>query len=137
MSSGLVGRSSLAHAGVAVQALDGPLVSGYGLRWADGSSGRMPVAHEVRIVYCTQCNWLLRAAWVAQELLSTFQDELTGGGVTLEPGTGGIFEVHADGDRVWSRKDDGGFPDIVALKRLVRDRIAPGRVLGHADRAAR
>ncbi len=27
----------------------------------------------VTIHYCTQCNWLLRAGWMAQELLSTFR----------------------------------------------------------------
>ncbi len=93
------------------------------------------MAHEVQVIYCTQCNWLLRGAWVAQELLSTFAEELMGGGVTLTPGKGGIFEVHADGERVWSRARDGGTPDIVELKRRVRDRIAPERDLGHADRA--
>lgn len=94
------------------------------------------MAHSIRIVYCTQCSWMLRAAWIAQELLTTFQEELRDGGATLVPGTGGIFEVHADGERIWSRADDGGFPDIVALKRRVRDVIAPERALGHADRAA-
>ncbi|GAB3811117.1 SelT/SelW/SelH family protein [Tessaracoccus terricola] len=92
------------------------------------------MAHTIRITYCTQCNWMIRAAWVAQELLTTFQDELRDGGVTLVPGTGGIFEVHADDERVWSRRADGGFPDIVELKRGVRDVIAPERDLGHADR---
>ncbi len=95
------------------------------------------MAHDVRIVYCTQCNWLLRATWVAQELLTTFPAELQGGAVSLAPATGGVFEVHADGVRLWSRADDGGFPDIVDLKRRVRDVIAPDRSLGHADRAAR
>ena len=95
------------------------------------------MTHRIRVVYCTQCAWMLRAAWIAQELLTTFQDELMGGGATLEPGTGGVFEVYADDELVWSRAVDGGFPDIVALKRRVRDRIAPGRALGHADRAAR
>jgi len=94
------------------------------------------VTHSIRIVYCTQCSWMLRAAWVAQELLTTFQEELRGGGATLVPGTGGVFEVYADDERIWSRAADGGFPDIVALKRRVRDRIAPDRRLGHADRAA-
>ena len=27
------------------------------------------------ITYCTQCNWLLRSAWMASELLSTFSLE--------------------------------------------------------------
>ncbi|HET6397712.1 MAG TPA: SelT/SelW/SelH family protein [Pseudoxanthomonas sp.] len=91
------------------------------------------MSHHVEIRYCTQCRWLMRAAWMAQELLSTFEAELSG--LTLTPGTGGVFEVLADGERVWSRKEDGGFPDIAALKQRVRDRIAPGRDLGHADRA--
>ena len=88
--------------------------------------------HHVEIHYCTRCRWLLRAAWMAQELLSTFHAEL--GRLSLVPGTGGLFEVYADGERIWSRTQDGGFPDITVLKQRVRDRIAPGRDLGHADR---
>lgn len=87
------------------------------------------------IAYCTQCNWLLRSAWMAQELLTTFADEI--GGVTLIPGTGGVFEIGLADDLLWDRKRDGGFPDIKALKQMVRDRIAPDRDLGHTDRPAR
>ena len=84
------------------------------------------------IAYCTQCNWMLRAAWMAQELLSTFSLEL--GAVTLIPGTGGIFEIRLGDELIWERKRDGGFPDSRVLKQLVRDRIDPGRDLGHVDR---
>ncbi len=87
---------------------------------------------QLAIRYCTQCNWLLRSAWLAQEALSTFGTEL--GGVTLHPGTGGIFEITLDGTLVWERKRDGGFPDSKQLKQLIRDRIDPGRDLGHIDR---
>ena len=86
----------------------------------------------IEITYCTQCNWLLRAGWIAQELLSTFGEEI--GGVTLVPGTGGIFEIRVGEDLIWDRKRDGGFPDVKALKQLVRDRTAPDRDLGHIDR---
>lgn len=88
----------------------------------------------ITIAYCTQCNWLLRSGWMAQELLSTFSLEL--GQVSLAPGTGGIFEIHLDGDLIWERKRDGGFPDIRVLKQMVRDRIDPDRDLGHVDRVA-
>lgn len=87
---------------------------------------------KLTITYCTQCNWLLRSAWMAQELLSTFSLEL--GAVTLVPGTGGIFEIHIGKHLVWERKRDGGFPDVKALKQLVRDHIDPDRDLGHLDR---
>jgi selenoprotein W-related protein len=89
------------------------------------------MAARVEIEYCRQCRWMLRAAWMGQELLQTFEDEI--GGVTLTPGTGGVFIVRADGKVVWSRKDEGGFPDIAELKRRVRDVIAPERALGHTE----
>ncbi|WP_051711380.1 SelT/SelW/SelH family protein [Andreprevotia chitinilytica] len=87
---------------------------------------------RVTIRYCTQCQWLLRAAWLAQELLSTFSDEL--GEVALLPGTRGVFEIHCDDVLVWERKRDGGFPEAKELKQRVRDQIAPDRPLGHNDR---
>lgn len=90
-----------------------------------------PAKPEITITYCTQCNWLLRSAWLAQELLSTFSSEV--GGVKLIPGTGGIFEIGLDDEMIWERKRDGGFPDSRELKRLVRDRIDPERSLGHVD----
>jgi len=86
----------------------------------------------VTIAYCTQCNWLLRAGWMAQELLQTFGTDL--GGVTLVPGTGGIFEIRVGDALVWERKRDGGFPDVKALKQRVRDQVDPDRNLGHIDR---
>ncbi|SDS10475.1 selenoprotein W-related protein [Microlunatus soli] len=90
------------------------------------------------ISYCTQCRWLLRASWVAQELLTTFAKELSehDGELTLRPGTGGIFQVYIGDELIWDRARDGGFPDVAELKRLIRDRIAPKRDLGHIDRAA-
>lgn len=87
---------------------------------------------EIVIIYCTQCQWLLRAAWLAQELLSTFANDL--GKVSLVPATGGIFQISCDGAQIWERKLDGGFPEAKELKRRVRDQIDPARSLGHNDR---
>jgi selenoprotein W-related protein len=73
---------------------------------------------------------------MAQELLTTFQDEV--GEVALMPGTGGVFEIRASTPEgvvsIWSRKDESGFPEIKELKQRVRDRIAPEKPLGHSDR---
>jgi len=85
----------------------------------------------VRIRYCTQCRWLQRAAWIAQELLTTFPTEIE---VTLEPGYGGAFEVELEGTVIFSRAVSARFPEPKELKQRIRDRVDPGRSLGHSDR---
>jgi selenoprotein W-related protein len=86
----------------------------------------------VEISYCTQCRWLLRAAWLAQELLTTFEQDLYS--VALKPGTGGIFEITLNGELIFSRKAAGRFPEAKEVKQLIRDCIDPARDLGHSDR---
>ncbi|MEW6451103.1 MAG: SelT/SelW/SelH family protein [Pseudomonadota bacterium] len=93
----------------------------------------MPASPAIEITYCRLCNWQLRAGWMAQELLQTFAEEI--GSVTLTPdATGGVLEVRVEGALIWSRKEQKRFPEITELKQLVRDRIAPGRSLGHSDK---
>ena len=87
---------------------------------------------RLEIEYCTQCGFILRAGWMAQELLMTFATEL--GEVALVPGREGVFDVRLDGELVFSRKVAKRFPDSKEIKQLVRDRIAPGKDLGHSDR---
>jgi selenoprotein W-related protein len=87
---------------------------------------------RVSITYCTQCRWLLRAAWLAQELLTTFEAEL--GEVALRPGSGGVFEIRVEDELIWSRQREGRFPEAKEVKQRVRDRVAPERNLGHSDR---
>ena len=87
---------------------------------------------KVEIRYCTGCRWLLRGAWLAQELLGTFEHDL--GEVALVPDdTGGVFNVSIDGRLVWSRQEQKRFPEPKEIKQLVRDVVAPGRDLGHID----
>jgi selenoprotein W-related protein len=88
---------------------------------------------RVEILYCSKCRWLLRAAWMAQELLNSFADEL--GEVALRPARDtGQFQIRLDDQLIWCRREQAGFPDIKLLKQLVRDRIAPDKDLGHSDR---
>jgi len=90
---------------------------------------------RVEILYCTQCRWLLRAAWLAQELLTTFEEEL--GGVTLVPASGGRFEINLmDSETttlIWSRKQEGRFPEAKEAKQRIRDYLCPDKSLGHSD----
>jgi selenoprotein W-related protein len=88
-------------------------------------------APRVEIEYCPRCHWLPRAAWLAQELLTTFERDL--GEVALVPATeGGRFEVRLEGAVVYSRAEDP-FPEPKLVKQRIRDRLAPGRSLGHSE----
>ncbi len=87
---------------------------------------------RLAIRYCRLCRFLPRASWLAQELLLTFAEEL--GEVALVPGEGGVFQVHVGDELLWCREREGRFPELAELKRRVRDRVAPGRDLGHSER---
>jgi selenoprotein W-related protein len=88
-------------------------------------------SYRLEIEYCSQCRFILRATWMAQELLMTFADKLAE--VVLIPGTGGIFEIRFDGEILFSRKTTGRFPETKEIKQQIRDRVDPGMDLGHSD----
>jgi selenoprotein W-related protein len=100
-----------------------------------GTPAKKATKPALDIEYCPGCRWLMRAAWMAQELLTTFEQELAG--ITLRPSeTKGAFEVRLGGETIFSRKAEGGFLEIKEIKQRVRDRIAPGKSLGHSDKPA-
>ncbi|KAI8888276.1 hypothetical protein K501DRAFT_210751 [Backusella circina FSU 941] len=87
---------------------------------------------RVSIEYCPKCRWMMRAAWMGQELLTTFENEI--GELALIPGDSAVFTVKAGDVVVWDRKLTKRFPEMKELKQLVRDVIAPEKALGHSDR---
>ena len=88
---------------------------------------------SIIIEYCPKCHWLLRAAYMAQELLTTFEDDLKS--VTLQPSeVAGRYTIYINEKKIFDRKEFGGFPEIKGLKQLVRDVVNPEKNLGHADR---
>jgi len=87
---------------------------------------------KIKIEYCTKCRWLTRASWIAQELLSTFSNEV--GSITLIPSdVAGIFEIRCGEKIIWNREKKNGMPGIKALKQKIRDIVAPEKDLGHID----
>lgn len=87
----------------------------------------------ITIEYCPKCNWMMRAAYMAQELLTTFTDDVHG--ITLVPSeVSGRYMISVDTEVLFDRKRDGRFPEIKELKQAVRDKVAPGKSLGHSDR---
>ena len=95
----------------------------------------MNLKPTVAIEYCPKCGWMLRAAYMAQELLSTFTDEVNG--VLLKPSeTGGTYIITINEVVVFDRKEEGRFPEIKELKQIVRDVVSPDKSLGHSDRTS-
>ena len=87
----------------------------------------------ISIEYCPKCGWMLRAAYMAQELLTTFTDDVHG--ILLQPSeVSGSYIIFVDGREIFNRKQAGRFPEIKELKQLVRDEVAPDKSLGHSDR---
>jgi selenoprotein W-related protein len=87
---------------------------------------------RVEIHFCPKCRWQARATWIAQELLTTFEDAI--GEIALIPSSSGTFDVSLGGELIFSRSTSGRFPEPKELKQEIRDRIAPGQDLGHSDR---
>ena len=87
---------------------------------------------KITIHYCTKCRFILRASWLAQELLMTFPDEIDE--LSLKPGDHGVFEVWIGETLIHSKKSSGNFPEPKQLKQSIRDIIAPGKSLGHSDK---
>ncbi len=88
--------------------------------------------NRVTIEYCSKCKFMMRSAWIAQELLQTFEGDIDE--AVLKPSeVAGIWRIHANGKQVWDRKTERGLPELKDLKRRVRDVIAPDKDLGHAE----
>jgi len=90
---------------------------------------------EIEIEYCSGCKWLLRSAWMAQEILTTFESSV--GKVSLVPSLqgSGIFIIRFQNEIIWDRKSEktAGFPELKKLKQIIRDKIDPSISLGHSD----
>uniref|UniRef100_A0A6S8FPG4 Selenoprotein W n=1 Tax=Aplanochytrium stocchinoi TaxID=215587 RepID=A0A6S8FPG4_9STRA len=102
---------------------------------ADKSVANNTGKARVEILYCTKCKWLLRASWMATELLSTFSDDI--GSVSLTPSLPGTYIIRvwrngADQEPtiVWDRKENGGFPYPKDIKKKIRDICFPEKQLG-------
>ena len=87
----------------------------------------------VTIEYCPKCGWLMRAAYMAQELLTTFIEDIKS--VTLVPSeVGGRYTISVNEEIVFDRKISGHFLEIKEIKQAVRDKVHPGKDLGHSDK---
>ena len=70
-----------------------PLVHSTTSDHTDNSKPKKLIEPSISIEYCTGCRWLLRSAWFAQELLTTFEGELASVQLipSKPPSQGGTF----------------------------------------------
>lgn len=96
---------------------------------ATGGTWKAPLPNAA-ITYCTGCRWLLRAAYLAQELTAAFGDEIKS--LTLvpsrPPNKGGVFCVtvtQSSGgtstSTLWDRAVEGRFPEPLELQERLSD----------------
>ena len=91
----------------------------------------MQKKHYIEIKFYPKCKWLSRATWISQELLNTYESDLSS--VTLVPSESGVFDIVCNQSLIFSRKQENGFIDIAIIKQRIRDLIDPDRNLGHID----
>jgi selenoprotein W-related protein len=78
---------------------------------------------------------MLRAAYMAQEILNTFSEDING--VLLKPSEiSGRYTISVDETELFDRKSEDRFPEIKELKQLIRDQVNPDKDLGHSDKKA-
>ena len=74
----------------------------------------------ITIEYCPKCGWMLRAAYMAQEMLSTFTGDIKG--VTLVPSEiSGRYTISINENIIFDRKSAGRFPEIKELDNVVKN----------------
>lgn len=87
----------------------------------------------ISIEYCPKCGWMLRAAYMAQELLTTFTEDIYA--IQLTPSeVNGRYQIRINEEIIFDRKREGRFPEIKELKQMVRDIVNPDKSLGHSDK---
>ncbi len=92
----------------------------------------MTKKYIITINFCIKCGWLMRAAWMAQEIINTYSNDISS--VNLVPGKDGNFEIFCDDQPIFLRHEEGKFIEIIEIKKRIRDFIDPKRLLGHIDR---
>eukprot|EP00004_Rigifila_ramosa_P001347 TRINITY_DN11288_c0_g1_i1.p3 TRINITY_DN11288_c0_g1~~TRINITY_DN11288_c0_g1_i1.p3 ORF type:complete len:122 (-),score=25.12 TRINITY_DN11288_c0_g1_i1:16-381(-) len=107
-------------------------------------AARLP---RVAIEYCVGCKWMMRAAWMAQELLTTFEADISEVALQPDHSKAGVFRVWLtfvptggaqpdppETQLVWDRAAENGFPELKVLKQRLRDVLTPGKSLGHSEK---
>src|SRR5258708_26975605 len=78
----------------------------------------------ITIEYCPQCGWLLRAAYMAQELLTTLAVHLHP--VSLQPATlARTYIISIDGELLFDRRRVPRFHQVKELRQRIPHKVSP------------
>ena len=64
---------------------------------------------KVSIEFCMMWNFAPKAASLAEDLFNHFRSKILS--LELIPSSGGVFEVNVNGEKIYSKKETGEFPD--------------------------
>jgi selenoprotein W-related protein len=78
---------------------------------------------KVTIEYCVPCGLLDTALDTERALLEAFGQDIDE--VRLQPGHGGVFKIHADGETVFDKDENGAELVLPDIKDAVRERDQP------------
>lgn len=71
---------------------------------------------KIAIKYCAQWNYLPRASSLGDELKKKF-----GADIELVAGSNGIFDISLDGNMIYSKSEQGRFPQPGEIIKLIEE----------------
>lgn len=71
---------------------------------------------EIKIVYCVPCGYIKRAEWLKKDLEKNVKDVK----VILEGGDKGILDVYVDKKLIFSKYEEGRFPESDEIIKMVK-----------------
>lgn len=76
---------------------------------------------NISITYCVPCDYSDYALMVSNELIKNFQHDIKA--LTLVTGSKGVFEVKANDELIFSKKEQGRFPESGEVVDLFTTKI--------------
>jgi selenoprotein W-related protein len=73
--------------------------------------------YQIAVEFCMQWNYAPRAASFAEKLIIHFRHDIEK--LELIPSSGGVFEVHVNGEKIFSKLDTGVFPEIEEMIKII------------------
>jgi len=72
---------------------------------------------DISIAYCNEWNYLPRATSMASKILEKYGNGITS--LAMIPSSGGVYEVTKNNNLIFSKKNEGRFPELDEIYALL------------------